>query len=183
MRAISSPMTVSPDANLMPRTPPDRREADRSALTAKRIAWPCPVTMIASSSSLQMWALTSSSAGSRSIAISPSRRTLAKFFIGVFFASPSFVPMTMNSFSTPEVARTTAVIRSLWSSMSSCITETPRASRLPSSTSHVLTWKQRPRSVKKIRRSCVSATMRWRMSSSSLVRAPMMPTPPRRCER
>ncbi len=92
--AISSATTRSPLASLTPRTPPDWRDAERRERTGKRRLLPWAVTSMAWSSSLAILTETSSSCASRSIALSPPRRTLAKCFSGVFFTSPSLVPIT-----------------------------------------------------------------------------------------
>ena len=55
----------------------------------------------------------------------------------------------------------------------------PLACREASGTAWTLELKTRPRSVKNSAQSCVLATSRCATASSSTVRAPMMPLPPR----
>ena len=111
----------------------------------------------------------------------PVERTRSKRSMGVFLTMPATVAMTRLCPGSKSGSVMTARTRSpdsTWTP-SRLMMGMPLACREASGTACTLELKTRPRSVKKRAQSWVLATRRCATASSSTVRAPMMPLPPR----
>ena len=178
------PTTLSPwRASRMPITPAASRPMARTSFSLKRAMRPCGVASTTSSSPDETPTHASSSSSATVIALMPVDRTRSNCSMGVFLITPPRVAMTMlwpfSKFGIVTIASTRSFGGSSWTP-SRLMTGMPFDVRSAGAgMACTFELKTRPRLVKNSTQSCVPATSRCSTASSSTVRAPMMPLPPR----
>ena len=162
-------------------TPAASRPIGRTSDSWKRAILPSAVASTTSSSPDETPTQARSSPSLTVMARMPVERTRSNCSMGVFLMMPRRVAMTrlwpFSKSGVVSTARTRSPV-STWTP-SRLMIGMPLAWRLASGAWKTFELKTRPRLVKKSAQSCVLATSRCSSASSSTVRAPMMPLPPR----